>query len=177
MDRVGFVTAVKEKLGTKKVQYIAIIIIILAIVAIYFSSFGSESVTQEETEAKVKQDLQQQLSEALSSVENAGKVKVVITYESSGELVPGYSSQTNTSTSEDGDKTNKTINEQSSPITVHENGGTSALIVQEIEPEVKGVLVIAQGAGNIKVKMDLLNAVTTLLNVSADKVEILKMSE
>lgn len=177
MDRVEFVSAAKKKLDNKKVRHIAIAIIILAIVALYFSSFGSENLTKEEADAKVKQDLQEELSDALSQVENAGKVKVVITYESGGELIPGYSSQTNTSTSESDGKSNKTVSQQSSPITINENGGTSALIVQEIEPEVKGVLVVAQGAGNIKVKMDLLNAVTTLLNVSADKVEILKMSE
>ena len=49
--------------------------------------------------------------------------------------------------------------------------------MKENQPEVRGVIVVAQGAEDISVRMNLLNAVTTLLNVSADKVEILKMNQ
>ena len=50
------------------------------------------------------------------------------------------------------------------------------MIIREDQPEVRGVIVVAQGAGDIGVRMDLLHAVTTLLGVDADKVEILKMA-
>ncbi len=49
--------------------------------------------------------------------------------------------------------------------------------MREDQPKVRGVIVVAQGAGDIGVRMNLLNAVKTLLNVEADKVEILKMAD
>lgn len=165
--------SLRERLGPKKLQYIAVFVIAAAILAIYFSSFfsfGGEQ-TAEKKDAEIKDDLEARISRTLSKVENAGEVSVVITYESSGELIPGFS--TNTSSTENGESTNKST--QSSPITVQSSGTTSALIVEEKEPEIKGVLVVAEGADNIKVKMDLLNAVTTLFNIPVDKVEILKM--
>ena len=56
------------------------------------------------------------------------------------------------------------------------SSGGEAVIIREDQPEVRGVIVVAQGAGDIGVRMELLNAVTTLLGVQADKVEILKMA-
>ena len=44
----------------------------------------------------------------------------------------------------------------------------------EIMPPVKGVVVIAEGAGNVRVKLDLLKAVQALLSVSSSQVEIFK---
>jgi len=42
----------------------------------------------------------------------------------------------------------------------------------EILPKVKGVIVIAQGANDIRVKLDILKAVQALLGVSSSQVEI-----
>ena len=48
-----------------------------------------------------------------------------------------------------------------------------ALIIKENQPKVRGVIVIAQGAQDIGVRNGILSAVMTLLDVTADKVEIL----
>ena len=66
-------------------------------------------------------------------------------------------------------------------IAVKELGGTpivasvsgEALIIKENQPKVRGVIVIAQGAQDIGVRNGILSAVMTLLDVTADKVEIL----
>ena len=48
-----------------------------------------------------------------------------------------------------------------------------ALIIKENQPKVRGVIVIAEGASSIAVRNSILSAVMTLLDVTADKVEIL----
>ena len=48
-------------------------------------------------------------------------------------------------------------------------------IVREDLPQVRGVVVVAKGAGNIGVRQKLLSAACTLLGVSQDKVEVLSM--
>ena len=102
---------------------------------------------------------------------------VIINYESTAERVPAFSEDRQVSKSDSQDTSSETTSEKSDIATVQGNGASEALIVKENQPEVRGVIVVAQGAEDISVRMNLLNAVTTLLNVSADKVEILKMNQ
>ena len=78
------------------------------------------------------------------------------------------SEDTEVSTSTEEGSTKET---RSTKTEVIKSDGNEALIVKEELPEVRGVLIVAEGAGNIRVKMELLEAAKTLLGVSADKVE------
>ena len=100
-------------------------------------------------------------------------MEVVINYESSRELVPATSEDIQSSSSSEDDKYTESRTEKKGIAT---SSGGEAVIIREDQPKVRGVIVVAQGAGDIGVRIDLLNAVTTLLNVEADKVEILKMA-
>ena len=48
-------------------------------------------------------------------------------------------------------------------------------MVQELEPVVEGVIVIAEGGGNAAVKQNILEAVEALFPVEAHKIKIMKM--
>lgn len=174
-----------KKLDTKKkIQYVAILLLIVIILTIYFSSFqggsGSEAPAQPTKEAMQVNDLEARLEQILSSIEGAGKVDVCITYESSPEIVPAISenkqSSSTVDTGENGTSTINTENTQSNVVTINGGSGTSALVLRENSPEVKGVIVVAQGADDIGVKLNLLQAVETVLNVSPDRVDVYKMN-
>ena len=105
----------------------------------------------------------------------AGRVDVVINYESSAELVPAMSEQNKSSTNESEGSSSSTQNESRDIATVKEGSDTSAFIIKEIQPVVRGVLVVAEGAGDIGVRVKLLEAVQTFLAIDGDKVEVLKM--
>ena len=47
--------------------------------------------------------------------------------------------------------------------------------MQELEPRVEGVIVIAEGGGNAQVKQNILEAVEALFPVEAHKIKIMKM--
>ena len=47
------------------------------------------------------------------------------------------------------------------------------IILGEKYPEITGVVIVSKGAGNLTVKMAILNAATTVLGVPASKVQIL----
>ncbi len=170
----------------KKIQYVAILLVIVVILAIYFTSFGSSepqeetSSVQTNTEAVDTDSVEGRLMDTLSRIEGAGRVEVMITYESSAEIVPAISVDTQTSTtsddSENGSSTTTSENTQSEIVTVSGSNGSSALVLRENCPEVKGVLVIAEGADDIGVKLNLLSAVQTILSVSPDKVDVYKMN-
>ena len=105
----------------------------------------------------------------------------MITYQSSSEVVTASSTETQTSTviekSENGGtRESETIVENKAPVTVGSGSGENALVVVEKEPEIKGVIVVAEGAENITVKLSLQKAVETVLQVSPSQVEIFAMN-
>ena len=57
------------------------------------------------------------------------------------------------------------------------SGGESALVAEEIAPYVRGVIVVADGGGNIKVKEALLRAVRAALGIVPHKIEVFERNE
>ncbi len=142
----------------QKTRWILIILIAAVVLLIYFSSFAADESGKA---ASLNGGLEKRLEQALCKMEGVSDVKVVINYESSGEKVPATS--TDTSVSEDESK-------QKTEITTISG---DALILKEREPEVRGVIVVAKGAEDIGVRVNMISAVTTLLGITAEKVEIL----
>lgn len=176
------------ELGTKKkTQTLMIVIVVAVVLIIYFSSvfdngfLGGDNSEPEPTKEIINDDIETEIEEKLSLIAGAGIVKVIISYEYSKELVPVYVEDIQTSIMEDendGSKSSsKTENHQSEVVTISKNSSDSALILKEKSAVVRGVIVIAQGAGDINVKYNLLEAIKTLLDVSPDQVEVFEMKK
>ena len=60
-------------------------------------------------------------------------------------------------------------------VTVYQNGENEAVVLMERQPTVRGVIVVAQGAADISVRMKLQSAVQAVLGVEASRVEVLEM--
>jgi stage III sporulation protein AG len=186
----GLIASFSKLETKKKIQYVAILLIAIVILTIYFSSFkGGSSVNEnpepaptsdKSTQVTAADDLEARLEETLSKIDGAGKVKVMITYESSPEIVPAYSvdkqNSSTTDTNKDGSNTTTSENTQSEVVTVNGSGGDTALVLKENNPKIMGVIVVAEGADSIEVRLNLLKAVETVLNVSPDKVDVYKMN-
>jgi stage III sporulation protein AG len=177
-----------DAIGTKKkTQMLMIVIVVVIILVIYFSSsfdtgfLRTDKKQPEATDLIVKDDIETEIEEKLSLIEGAGIVKVIISYEYSKELVPVYLEDIQTSVMEDNSdnatSTSKTENHQSEVVTINKNSQDSALIIKEKSAVVKGVIVIAQGAGDINVKYNLLGAIQTLLDISPEQVEVYEMKK
>lgn len=187
----GFIPRFMKLDIKKKIQYLAILLVIIVILTIYFSSSGgagnkkddktSQAAAQQTQTTQDFGSIEQQLKYTLSQIQGAGRVEVMIMYESSSEIVPAISVDTQTSTTTDtrdsGSSTTKTENTQSEVVTIGGSGGSSALVLKEKTPQIRGVIVVAEGADNISVKLNLLSAVKTLLNISPDQVDVYKMNE
>ncbi len=168
----------------KKLQYLAILLVVIVMLAIYFASTGKaqqpEPTQQPSSNSQTDTDsMEEKLQDTLSKIAGAGRVEVMITYESSAEIVPALSVDKQTSTTTDlgdnGSSTTNTENTQSEIVTVNGSDGNSALVLKENSPPVKGVIVVAEGAEDIGVKLSLLSAVQTILNISPDQVDVYKM--
>lgn len=170
----------------KKTQYIAIIIILIVILTIYFSSVADKKQPEENnTQSQINNTeistIEEKLIQTLSQIEGVGNVDVMITYESGPEIVPAFSKDTQTNSTEDTslDETRISIteSEHNDIVTIAQSNGTNALILKEKLPAIKGVIVIAQGAQSISVKISLLKAVQTVLNIPSQKVEVFVMND
>ncbi len=181
--RKGIISSFLKLDTKKKIQYVGILLLVIVIITIYFSSFsgGSETPVETAPSSSLNQDsVEARLEETLSRIEGAGRVKVMITYESSSEIIPAISVDKQTSstvdTSENGTSEINSENTQSEVVTINGSNGSSALVLREDSPKVMGVLIIAEGADNIGVKLSLLEAAQTILNVSPDRVDVYKMN-
>jgi len=108
--------------------------------------------------------MEQRLEEILSQVEGVGKVRVMLTFEGSGQKIV----EKDRSYSED----------SSQEETVFEELGSnerSPYITSETNPQVEGILVIAQGGGNSRVKQEILEAAQALFGIEPHKIKIMKM--
>ncbi|MBQ4563026.1 MAG: stage III sporulation protein AG [Lachnospiraceae bacterium] len=131
---------------------------------------GTDELTYEEK-------LEEKLASILSRVRGAGKVTVMITLESSSELVLQKDETKNTETirekdSAGGIRDSSTTDYSSSTVQAGAEG--SPYVIKEINPKVSGVLVLAKGAGSAAVKNEIYEAVEALFNLEVHKIKVLE---
>lgn len=164
--------------GIKNIEIIIAAILVVAILLIYFMPGNDQGgLTKNATVVSSDEEPEeaQRLAQTLSQIKGAGNVKVMITYESNGEIVPAYQQDITESGNTSGNQVTYSKTQSNKIITVNQQGGAGALIIKEKKPEIKGVIVIAEGAADLKVKLSLYKAVQTVLQVNATKVDIFEM--
>lgn len=115
------------------------------------------------------EDEEKRLSEILSQIDGAGSVSVMITYYSSSEKNIAYETKQNTASRED--KSEKSVDKKA----VMTDG--EPMVVKEVYPKVKGVIVTAQGAGDASVRKAISEAVAASLDVPVHRICIYKKEE
>lgn len=124
---------------------------------------------------------EKRLETALSQMEGVGKAKVMITLEDSGETIVEKDVPLQTSTTKEQDSGGgiRQIQDYSSTESTvfytDAEGRQVPYVVRESAPKVTGVVVIAQGAGNAKVKEQITRLLEALFDVEAHKVIVVKM--
>lgn len=170
----------------KKNYYNILIILFTGILLLYFSkSFDLPQKKVEETtedvitfkENSYETSLEKRLKSTLSKIEGVGNVDVLITLENGKEIITKDDSFSESSKTQEqatnGDKRD-IINNKKELSTV-KIAGDVPLILKEISPKILGVLIVAEGGGNIEIKNNLINATKALLGVEIHKIEVLKM--
>lgn len=135
-----------------------------------------EGVSKNVTSKNEYQDTAEgQLKNILGQIKGVGEVEVMITYETSTEIVPASNLTKSNQLMEEKDAqggTRTTTQEDSSQNVVITNDNNELVVIKEIEPQIRGVVVVAQGAGDIKVKTELIEAVRTIFQIPAYKVMV-----
>ena len=161
----------------KKSEWLIIGVMIIIALLIYFnsnsmlrfsSSDGGDISTTISSTNQYIADLESRLSKVLSKVYGAGDVSVMISIESGSEIVVATSSENKTNSSTGSSNSTQSSTTVEKPIII----GDEPLILMEKLPKIKGVIVVAQGAENVQVRLEMLRAVQALLDVEADNIEI-----
>lgn len=137
---------------------------------------GDELLTSLQT---YERDLAEELARIVSSIEGVGRVTVSVKLEAGFEKETLWSTQlSRQSTVENGQGNERQTSQESvsqEMVTVRASGEESPFVPRTRLPKVAGVVVVAEGANDPRVKANIYRAVTTLLDVPAHKVEVLPM--
>lgn len=152
-----------RKLIKNKNNQILFIIIIIGVVFMLISGGDGKKEKIKET---VAPDEETRLEEILSDIEGAGKVSVMITYYSTNEKDIAYETKTNTASREEQAEESE---DKKAVMT-----GSEPMVVREIYPRAKGVIVTADGGGDAAVRQAISEAVTAVTEVPAHRIRIYK---
>lgn len=115
------------------------------------------------------------LADILNQIQGVSDASVVINIDSTEEVVYATSGQDQRTTTQETDKSggSRTITQ------VNENkqlvilkGGDQPVIIKTVKPTVRGVLVVAKGADQIKAQVAITEAIQRLLDVPPHKISI-----
>lgn len=173
----------KKILKNKQVK-VVIIVLIFSLCALFIlnSSFGTSLTTTTNSGVSGSnftssltycEQLETKLKNVLNKIDGAGTVSVMITVKSAPELIiASASSEKTTTNSTTNGGTQSNVSVSTDPVIVTNSGVSSPLILTEKLPEITGVVVVANGAKDVKVKLSLLQAVQALLDVKSSNIQI-----
>ena len=182
------IKALLEKKKWKGKDFMIGILIVGALCAVLAFPTGekdtinvAEEITKEEEflcTNDYETELENRLEEILSQMEGVGRVEVMITLEASSREV--IEKDLSVSENKSGE-TMGTISDSSlakEEVTVYSDttAGNIPYVVQEIYPEVEGVLVVAEGGGDSYVNLAITDAIQALFGVDVHKIKIVKMN-
>lgn len=154
----------------KKYRYAALILVI----GLFLMMLPSTTQDKQDLITNTQQDtitelaLEDKLSTILSKVDGAGEVQVLLTVLEGEETV--YQTDDDTSHSSDTSSTNFDT------VTVTDASRNQTGLIRQIIPETyMGAIVVCQGANDPNVRLSIVEAVSKLTGLGANKISVLKM--
>lgn len=160
-----------EKFTCDKKRLFIIVAGIVGVLLLVVSEFIPESeedveITENDDEmsfTSYEKDIEERLKNLIESIDGAGNVRVMVTIESGDEKVYATESK----------KTEN--NEENSYVLVDIEGSDSGLLLKIAQPEIRGVAIVCQGADSPTVRNAVVGAVTSVLGISSNRVNVSKM--
>lgn len=169
-DKKTFLNSLNLK-GFKKIKNLLIILLLLIVAVVFYNSLNSNSSTNTDissggytTSVEYIKLIEAKLNKVVGEIKGVGKVSIMLSVVSSPELKIAENVEEKTVTTSSG----TTLVTTSEPIIVDD----SPLVLKETLPDINGVIVVSSGASDVKVKLDILNAVSVALGISPNKIEV-----
>lgn len=163
MDKTG-----KDKITEilkNKNNIILYLILLIGVAVMICSGANKAEPTKEVLKSEVNNSAEEErLCKILSDIKGAGEISVMITYYESPEKDLAYETKESESIRASSGGHEKTVDKQA----VMNDG--EPMVIKERYPDVKGVIVTAEGAADIKVKENIKEAVQAVLDVPAHRI-------
>ncbi len=151
-------------------QYKYVIIIVIAGIFLMLLPVGNRKQEEQSDPISVTQakSMEERLTEVLSQIRGAGKVRVMLTESVGAETI--YKTDESISVSGDSSSSKKDT------VTVtDENRAQDGLITQVNPPKYQGAVIVCKGADDPKVRLAIISAVSSLTGLRSDRITIVRM--
>lgn len=193
----------KEQNNKKNIENLVVFLILLIITIIAINTIWGgkkEETKQKDTNTSYKKlaeninnsidsnnsqlneyNLEENLEDILSKIAGVGKVKVLVTYSETSEVVAMYNEKNTLNNTEETD-TNGGVRkieqtDTDKEIIYEEKNGQKTPITQKvIMPKIEGAIVTAEGASNPAIKTNIIQAVSAATGISTYRIQVFEMS-
>ena len=203
IDKLKYIITKKTDRNNKKnIENLVVFLVLLIITIIAINTIWGtekEEAKQEENSVSYKKlaetldnninsnnqefseyNLEQSLEDILSRIAGVGKVKVLITYSETSEVVAMYNETYVSSSTEETD-TNGGVRkieqiDNNKEIIYEEKDGEKTPITQKVVmPKIEGAIITAEGAGNANIKTNIIEAVSAATGLATYKIQVFEM--
>lgn len=138
----------------------------------YSGDIPMETVTADQYTAR----MEERLASVISQVDGAGSCRVMITLQTGTEYQYAREEETQQHIKQKEGETEEEWDTKYKYVFMDAGNGQQALLLTEIQPEIKGVVVVCTGASNPVVQQRIVEVATTAMGVSSAKVCVVPMS-
>lgn len=149
----------------KKYRYVLLVLAIGMLLMLLPERKQTNDVPSQQIESAPTESMQEQLASILSKVDGAGKVEVLLAV-SEGEKIL-YQTDEEISSS--------AMSRIDTVILTNDSRAQEGMICQIIPEKYEGAVIVCEGGSNPNVKLAIVDAVTKLTGLGADKITVLKM--
>ena len=181
--------------------FVFLVLLIITIIAINSIWGGDNNEIEEDSNDQFKQlveltddrlnstisenteyNLEKRLEDILSKISGVGKVQVLITYSETSKVVAMYNEEykyrnTDETDSAGGIRSILESDTRRDIVFEQKNGENTPITEKVVLPKIEGAIVIAEGARDITVKSNIIQAVSAVAGVPTHKVQVFEMKE
>ena len=161
----------KEKLRDILKKYRFAALVALAGVVLMLLPGKKDSMPDAETaegETFSLEETERRMAEVLGAMDGVGRVQVMLTLRSGETLSLAEDSSATLGSGGD-------VRQDSQVLTVNRGSGKQEVVVtQRLYPTYQGAVVVCQGAGDSRVRLTVIDAVSVLTGLSSDKISVVK---
>lgn len=110
-----------------------------------------------------EENIEKRLTSIVSSIDGAGRTEVMVTLASGDENVYAVKEK-----SSNGSKEREYI-------VIDSDKNESGLLLKVIEPEIRGVAIVCEGADSAKIRQEIVSSVSAVLGISTNRISIAKI--
>lgn len=193
MDKKKLISEFKKLLDDKKITNLLTIALVIAFIILALNVFYPDMFKKEDIKSTLSEEVEtntikeeyeeaqkEELKNILESMYGVGEVKVMISFKSGESKVLAYDSSKQTVATEEkdtegGTRVSNQTNDGSTVVMTNEGGDNEPFIVETYKPKIEGIMILAEGASDSKIKYDIQKAVSSLYGLSAEKVNVYPM--